>query len=134
MARITVEDVIDKVENRFELVLLASLRARKISNGAPSLIDSPDVNKDKDSIIALREIAADKVNVNELRESLKQNALYNSSITQLLEIKNNKQEEEEGERGQDPIISEKNSQNTKKRAKAEEAPSSLYEDEEQLNL
>ena len=58
MARITVEDCIEKVGNRFELVLLATKRARQITRGATPLVD---VENDKPTVIALREIAADKV-------------------------------------------------------------------------
>ena len=54
MARVTVEDCIDKVENRFELVLLASHRARTISSGSPITIDR---DNDKNPVVALREIA-----------------------------------------------------------------------------
>ncbi len=55
MARVTVEDCLDQVENRFELVLLAAKRARQISNGAEPTIDA---GKDKPTVIALRELAA----------------------------------------------------------------------------
>ena len=54
MARVTVEDCIDKVENRFDLVLLASHRARMVSSGAPITIDR---DNDKNPVVALREIA-----------------------------------------------------------------------------
>ena len=54
MARVTVEDCVDKVENRFELVLLASHRARMISSGAPITVDR---DNDKNPVVALREIA-----------------------------------------------------------------------------
>ena len=54
MARVTVEDCIDKVDNRFELVLLASHRARLISQGASITIDR---DNDKNPVVALREIA-----------------------------------------------------------------------------
>lgn len=54
MARITVEDCIEKVNNRFELVLLATKRARQVARGASPLV--PDEN-DKPTVIALREIA-----------------------------------------------------------------------------
>ncbi len=54
MARVTVEDCIDNVENRFDLVLLASHRARTISAGAPITIDR---DNDKNPVVALREIA-----------------------------------------------------------------------------
>ncbi len=54
MARITVEDCLENVDNRFELVLLASRRARQISKGADALVPE---NNDKPTVIALREIA-----------------------------------------------------------------------------
>jgi DNA-directed RNA polymerase subunit omega len=67
MARVTVEDCIDKVENRFELVLLASHRARMISSGAPLTIDR---DNDKNPVVALREIADETVATGDLREEL----------------------------------------------------------------
>ena len=67
MARITVEDCIDKFESRFELVLVASNRARKIHSG-----ESPTVEKDNDkpTVIALREIADESLSVDSLKEKL----------------------------------------------------------------
>ena len=66
MARVTVEDCIDKVSNRFELVLLAAHRARMISGGVePSL----DRDNDKNPVLALREIALETVTFDELMES-----------------------------------------------------------------
>jgi DNA-directed RNA polymerase subunit omega len=59
MARITVEDCIEKVGNRFELVLLATKRARQITRGATPLVD---MENDKPTVIALREIAEGKIN------------------------------------------------------------------------
>lgn len=59
MARLTVEDCLDNVENRFELVLVASQRARQIAMGAEALV--PEDN-DKPTVIALREIAENLVN------------------------------------------------------------------------
>ena len=67
MARVTVEDCIDKVENRFELVLLASHRARMISSGAPLTIDR---DNDKNPVVALREIADQTVQPDDLKEDL----------------------------------------------------------------
>ena len=67
MARVTVEDCIDKVENRFELVLLAAHRARNISSGAQLTIDR---DKDKNPVVALREIAETTVTPEDLREEL----------------------------------------------------------------
>ena len=54
MARITVEDCLDKIENRFEMVLTATKRARQISNGADPMVEEEN---DKPTVIALREIA-----------------------------------------------------------------------------
>ena len=65
MARVTVEDCIDKVENRFDLVLLASHRARMVSSGAPITIDR---DNDKNLVVALREIAEETIDRDDLRE------------------------------------------------------------------
>jgi DNA-directed RNA polymerase subunit omega len=67
MARVTVEDCIDKVENRFELVLLASHRARLISSGAQISVDR---DNDKNPVVALREIADEMVSPGDLKEDL----------------------------------------------------------------
>ena len=67
MARVTVEDCIDKVENRFELVLLASHRARMISSGAQITLDR---DNDKNPVVALREIAETTVSPGDLKEDL----------------------------------------------------------------
>jgi DNA-directed RNA polymerase subunit omega len=67
MARVTVEDCIDKVENRFELVLLASHRARLISAGAHLTIDR---DRDKNPVVALREIAEETIAPDDLKEQL----------------------------------------------------------------
>ena len=70
MARVTVEDCIDKVLNRFELVMVASQRARKIGSGALLTIDR---DNDKNPVVALREIAEETVEVEELKEDLIRN-------------------------------------------------------------
>ncbi|WP_187970306.1 DNA-directed RNA polymerase subunit omega [Aquibium microcysteis] len=67
MARVTVEDCIDKVDNRFELVLLASHRARLISQGAQITIDR---DNDKNPVVALREIADETLSPGDLKEDL----------------------------------------------------------------
>jgi DNA-directed RNA polymerase subunit omega len=67
MARVTVEDCIDKVDNRFELVLLASHRARLISQGAAITIDR---DNDKNPVVALREIADEMLAPEDLKEDL----------------------------------------------------------------
>ena len=67
MARVTVEDCIDKVENRFDLVLLASHRARMISSGSQITIDR---DNDKNPVVSLREIAETTVSPEDLKEDL----------------------------------------------------------------
>ncbi|MBK8458335.1 MAG: DNA-directed RNA polymerase subunit omega [Phyllobacteriaceae bacterium] len=67
MARVTVEDCVDKVPNRFDLVLLASHRARLISQGGQITIDR---DNDKNPVVALREIADEMLSPGDLREDL----------------------------------------------------------------
>lgn len=67
MARVTVEDCVDKVPNRFELVMLASHRAREISAGASLTVDR---DNDKNPVVALREIADETQTAGDLRERL----------------------------------------------------------------
>ena len=67
MARVTVEDCIDKVENRFELVLLASHRARLLAAGAPLTVDR---DRDKNPVVALREIGDETITADDLKEQL----------------------------------------------------------------
>ena len=67
MARVTVEDCVDKVPNRFDLVLLAAQRAREISGGAELTIDR---DRDKNPVVALREIADETQTADELRERM----------------------------------------------------------------
>ena len=67
MARVTVEDCVEKVPNRFSLVLLAAHRARAISTGSPLMIDR---DNDKNPVVALREIADEAVEAEVLKEAL----------------------------------------------------------------
>ncbi|UIJ45888.1 DNA-directed RNA polymerase subunit omega [Sphingomonas cannabina] len=67
MARVTVEDCVDKIPNRFDLVLLAAQRARQISGGAELTLDR---DRDKNPVVALREIAEQSVTPNQLEEAL----------------------------------------------------------------
>ena len=67
MARITVEDCVLRIPNRFKLVLLASQRGRDISAGAPLSVER---DNDKNPVVALREIAEDHVDQKELEEAL----------------------------------------------------------------
>src|SRR5256885_12032383 len=67
MARVTVEDCIDKVDNRFDLVLLAAHRARMISSGSQLTVDR---DNDKNPVVSLREIAESTISPEDLREEL----------------------------------------------------------------
>ncbi|MFD1911485.1 DNA-directed RNA polymerase subunit omega [Halodurantibacterium flavum] len=67
MARVTVEDCVDKVPNRFELVMLAAHRAREIAAGGPLTVDR---DNDKNPVVALREIAEETQSAEALRERL----------------------------------------------------------------
>jgi len=67
MARVTVEDCVDKIPNRFDLVLMAAQRAREISGGAELTIER---DRDKNPVVALREIAEETVKPKALRESV----------------------------------------------------------------
>ena len=65
MARVTVEDCIDKVSNRFELVLIAAHRARTISSGSQLTVDR---DNDKNPVVALREIAEETISPDDVKE------------------------------------------------------------------
>ena len=65
MARVTVEDCVDKVPNRFDLVLLSAHRARQLSGGAETLVDR---DRDKNPVVVLREIAAKELKPEDLKE------------------------------------------------------------------
>jgi len=65
MARVTVEDCVDKIPNRFDLVLLAGHRARQLSGGADTLVER---DRDKNPVVALREIAGKALKADELKE------------------------------------------------------------------
>lgn len=67
MARVTVEDCIDKIPNRYELLMVAAQRAKDLSAGAPMTVEK---DNDKNPVIALREIAENTVNIEELQRSL----------------------------------------------------------------
>ena len=70
MARVTVEECVEKVPNRYELLMVAAQRAKDIESGAPLLVDR---DNDKNSVVALREIAENKVSIENLQRSLVMN-------------------------------------------------------------
>ncbi len=67
MARVTVEDCVDKISNRFDLVLIAAQRARQISGGAELTIDR---DRDKNPVVALREIADETIIPEDMRDAI----------------------------------------------------------------
>ncbi len=85
MARVTVEDCVQRVPNRFNLILLASNRARAIAAGGPLTVDR---DNDKNPVVALREIAEDTVDPTEIRETL---------ISSLQRVDEHSEAEEEAE-------------------------------------
>lgn len=93
MARVTVEDCVDKVTNRFDLVLLAAHRARVLSSGAPLLVDR---DNDKNPVVALREIADGELEPAELDEDLVQ------SLQKHLESDEGEETEAEAEKADAP--------------------------------
>jgi DNA-directed RNA polymerase subunit omega len=86
MARVTVEDCVEKVPNRFQLVLLAGHRARLVRQGAPITIDR---DNDKDPVVALREIAEETIDLETVRDSL---------VADLQEVRPNEEAEREADR------------------------------------
>lgn len=85
MARVTVEDCVEKVPNRFELVLLAAHRARALANGQPQTVET---DNDKNPVVALRELAEDAVKPEVLEDSL---------VTTLQRVDEHTEAEEEAE-------------------------------------
>ena len=99
MARVTVEDCIEKVSNRFELILLAGQRSRQISNGGTVNIDR---EKDKNPVISLREIAEEEIDLKNLECQLvgslqKLNRLQQPSDDEILDVLNKKTENNQDE-------------------------------------
>ena len=78
MARITVDDCLKKIPNRFQLTLIASIRARQLANGAESMIEN--VNEDIPSVLALREIAAGAIGL-ELLTGIQPSSSDDSQVT-----------------------------------------------------
>ena len=85
MARVTVEDCVDKVPNRFDLILLAAQRARMIREGSPITVDR---DNDKDPVVSLREIADQTIDLKVVKESL---------IAELQEVRPGEEEEREAD-------------------------------------
>ncbi|MFS2317770.1 DNA-directed RNA polymerase subunit omega [Maricaulis sp. D1M11] len=94
MARVTVEDCIDKIPNRFRLVLLAAHRARNISAGSSLTIDR---DNDKNPVVALREIADETLDMDMLKDSL---------VTGLQRVLPSEDEEQERAAAETPVEAE----------------------------
>lgn len=76
MARITIEDCVKHVQNRFELVVVAAQRGKELNYGAvPCIENNVKGKRDKDAIVALREIAAGKLNIEALKNSIVRNSI-----------------------------------------------------------
>ncbi len=87
MARITVEDCLDNIENIFEMVLVAAKRARRVAHGADPMVD---LENDKPTVIALREIAEGLVNpsiLEEIEEPVTENLLQAESVEDVLPVR-----------------------------------------------
>lgn len=80
MARVTIEDCVDKVDNRFELVLIAARRAKNVHSGMPITVDR---DNDKNPVIALREIALGHILVKDLKEELIKSLQTRNRIDQI---------------------------------------------------
>ncbi len=85
MARVTVEDCVEQIPNRFELILMAAQRARMIREGSPMTVDR---DNDKDPVVALREIAEKSVDLKVVKESL---------VADLQEVRPGEEEEREAD-------------------------------------
>lgn len=84
MARVTVEDCVEKIPNRYELLMVAAQRAKDIESGSPLLVDR---DNDKNSVVALREIAENKVSIENLQKSLVMN------LQKIVEVEEPEEEE-----------------------------------------
>ena len=93
MARVTVEECIHKIPNRFDLVLLAAGRTKSLEAGVPSALDRED---DKDTVLSLREIESGTVDTEQLRESVIANMQrYASNVQDAIEAQDFKEVEAE---------------------------------------
>ncbi len=99
MARVTVEDCVEKVPNRFDLVLLAAHRARILSSGAPLLVDR---DNDKNPVVALREIADSRISPQAVEEDLV------SSLQKQVEVDETEEVDEASEKADAPEFDKTN--------------------------
>ena len=109
MARITVEDCIDKFPSRFELVLVASNRARKLYSGESATVE---IDNDKNTVIALREIAEETLTTEQLKNDLIEEYQTNT-FSEDDEINEIEDDSNESESGTDELVSDEIHQNNK---------------------
>lgn len=105
MARVTVEDCVQKVPNRFELVMVAAQRARRIGTGAPLTVDR---DNDKNPVVSLREVAESKVCVEDLKEDLIRS---HQRVFAVEEEKKDVMEEMQGEEEWNALVAQVNEDN-----------------------
>lgn len=105
MARVTVEDCVQKVPNRFELVMVAAQRARRIGTGAPLTVDR---DNDKNPVVSLREVAESKVSVEDLKEDLIRS---HQRVFAVEEEKKDVMEEMQGEEEWNALVAQVNEDN-----------------------
>lgn len=128
MARVTVEDCMEKVNNRFELVVYASQRARNIAHGEPITVPR---DNDKNTVVALREIADETVSVEGLRDSLIHSQSYAAEIDQAIEDTKEEAAQEETLYGSQSIKAGDKSQGDKQLEEVENALKGLKADVEE---
>ena len=105
MARVTVEDCILKVSNRFELVMVSAQRARRIGTGAPLTVDR---DNDKNPVVSLREIAEETVSIEDLKEDLVKS---HQRVFAVEDDKDDDIEELQGEEEWNTLVSQANQSN-----------------------
>ncbi|MBP9868057.1 MAG: DNA-directed RNA polymerase subunit omega [Alphaproteobacteria bacterium] len=105
MARVTVEDCVQKVPNRFELVMVSAQRARRIGTGAPLTVDR---DNDKNPVVSLREVAESKVSVEDLKEDLIRS---HQRVFAVEEEKKDVMEEMQGEEEWNALVAQVNEDN-----------------------
>ncbi len=92
MARVTVEDCVDKVPNRFDLVLISAFRARQLSGGAEPLVDR---DRDKNPVVALREIAGKNLKPDEMKEDYIRSLQKHAEVDEPEEVRDTSDDRED---------------------------------------
>ena len=129
MARITVEDCIDKLPSRFELVLIASNRARKLHSGE---IPTVEKDNDKNTVIALREIADETIPIEEMKKNLieEYQTVSLSEEEEELSLENSDEKENDNSDEENDNSDEKNDNSDEKNDNSDEENQNLVNNEE----